>query len=732
MRKEQAARRDSGDVRQLGIGLSTLHRDVRPRAVEHPRRAPLRAGGWDAARSSAGRSARSSSEDRDLAARTGSRDLVVADRRRRTRRRPRTRSRSCTATRLITPLGMDTYGSRSVSVGGEAIRHAVEKVKEKARTIAAHELEVSEDDLDWADGSFRVKGAPDKARTIPDLAHVGVARPRAARRRRAQPGRDGGLRPTNFTWPCGDARLRRRGRYRDGPDGHPSKYVAVDDCGIVINPMIVDGQVHGRRRAGRRRGALRGSDLRRVREPHDLVDDAVPDPDRDGDPGHDPAIAGDAVDDEPLGVKGIGEAGTIASPPAVINAVVDALSHLGVTEVGKPASPERVWRAIREAKRRFGMIPAPFDYARAGSVEEAISLLGSDADAKVLAGGHSLLPAMRLRVARPSMLVDIGTDRRPVVRPRGRRSDRDRRAHPSPRRREQRGARAALSDRRATRRGRSATRRCVTWARSAGRSRTAIRRPTCRRAARARRGVRRAGTERHADGRGDRRSSRRCSRRRSRPTRCSPRSAIPKATAGWSYLKFQRRAQDWAVVGVSAVRVERRGPRRPDEHGAHADARGGRRGGGGGRLGPRVRRRTRRRGDRAPRTMRSGQRRVPPPAGEGPRSARARGGLGLALLARGPRIRYSRGRRIVFSVVVERRGSRSRPSRPRQPESSGDYVRRYRRRAKADRRRRRGSPPPPPDHGRRSRRRDRRRPRLVDVRADGPRARSTSASAPWS
>ena len=107
----------------------------------------------------------------------------------------------------------------------------------------------------------------------------------------------------------------------------------------------------------------------------------------------------------PMGVKGIGEAGTIASPPAVINAVVDALAHLGVRNVARPATPERVWNAIQEAQK---MIPAAFEYEVAESVEHAIELLGSKEDPKLLAGGHSLLPFMKFRLARPATLIDLG------------------------------------------------------------------------------------------------------------------------------------------------------------------------------------------------------------------------------------------------------------------------------------------------------------------------------------
>jgi carbon-monoxide dehydrogenase large subunit len=251
---------------------------------------------------------------------------------------------------MITPLGMDTYGSRSVSVGGTAIHFAVEKVKEKARTIAAHELEVSEDDLEWADNAYRVKGAPDKARTIPDLAvsawHAHDLPAGTEPHLNATAVYD----PPNVTWPAGAHVCVVE---VDTETGRTDivKYVAVDDCGTIINPAIVEGQVHGGVAQGVAEalyeeaiyddtGNLLTSSMTQY-----LVPTAV----------EVPTIVSDNSQKtpsttNPLGVKGIGEAGTIAAPPAVVNAVIDAVSHLGVTTIGKPASPERVWRAIQDAK----------------------------------------------------------------------------------------------------------------------------------------------------------------------------------------------------------------------------------------------------------------------------------------------------------------------------------------------------------------------------------------------
>jgi len=249
----------------------------------------------------------------------------------------------------VTPLGMDTYGSRSLSVGGVALHFAMEKIKEKARTIAAHELEVSEDDLEYTDNAFRVKGAPDKARTIPELAmSAWHAHDLPAG---TEPNLDATAvyDPPNFTWPAGTHICVVEVDTQTGATDI-LRYVAVDDCGTVINPMIVEGQVHGGVAQGiaealfeeaiyDESGNLSTSSMTQY-----LIPGATEIPPMMLDRTVTPSTT------NPLGVKGIGEAGTIASPPAVINAVVDAVSHLGVTDVGKPASPERVWRAIRDAE----------------------------------------------------------------------------------------------------------------------------------------------------------------------------------------------------------------------------------------------------------------------------------------------------------------------------------------------------------------------------------------------
>ena len=347
-RAEQAARRASGDTKQLGIGVSSY--------IEMCGLAPsnilgaLRyvAGGWDGA---------------EIECRPFGKVVV------RTGTSPHGQGHETAWAQIVadglgvTPedvevlhgdtsqsrIGMDTYGSRSVSVGGEALRRAVEKVREKARKIAAHELEVSEDDLEWSDKAFRVKGAPDKARTIPDLAtSAWTAHSLPAD---VEPMLEGTavFDPPNFTWP-GGTHICVVEVDTDTGKTDIVRYVAVDDCGNVINPMIVDGQVHG--------GVAQG-----VAEA--LYEEALYDESGNLTSGNMTQYLVPSASEIPtmlldrtvtpsttngLGVKGIGEAGTIAAPPAVVNAVIDAVSHLGVTHIEKPVTPERVWRAIKDAQ----------------------------------------------------------------------------------------------------------------------------------------------------------------------------------------------------------------------------------------------------------------------------------------------------------------------------------------------------------------------------------------------
>ncbi len=249
----------------------------------------------------------------------------------------------------ISPIGLDTYGSRSLAVGGIAVAMACDRVLDKARHIAAHHLEAAHDDLDFAAGSFGVKGTPEKALPLAAIAFqafTGHNLPEGM-----EPNLEASVTydPPNFSWPFGThVCVVEVDEETGGVD--VLKYVAVDDCGNQVNPLIVEGQIHGGVIQGLAQalyeeavydadGNLRTSSLADY-----LVPAASDVP---------PITTDQTVTPSPtnqLGVKGIGEAGTIGAAPAVINAIVDALSDLGVTDVAMPASPQRVWAAIQAAK----------------------------------------------------------------------------------------------------------------------------------------------------------------------------------------------------------------------------------------------------------------------------------------------------------------------------------------------------------------------------------------------
>jgi carbon-monoxide dehydrogenase large subunit len=249
----------------------------------------------------------------------------------------------------VSHAGLDTYGSRSLPVGGVALCYAAEKVVDKARQIVAHQLEVSADDLDFADGTFSVKGSPDKEMTLAAAAWAAFAA------HDLPDGMEPGLEatatydPPNFSWPGGAHAAVVEVDTETG-DARLVRYVAIDDVGTVVNPLIVDGQVHG--------GITQGISTALYEEGSydeagslltaNLVTYLVPSA------AELPSYELDRTESRsptnPLGVKGVGETGTIAAAPAVINAVLDAVSHLGVEDIQMPATPERVWRAIQEAK----------------------------------------------------------------------------------------------------------------------------------------------------------------------------------------------------------------------------------------------------------------------------------------------------------------------------------------------------------------------------------------------
>ena len=346
---DQQQRRDRGDVKQIGLGFSTYNEmcGLAPSRILGAIR--YAAGGWETAtirclptgtfQVVTGTSPHGQGHETAWS-------QIVAD------------QLGCDPSEVevlhgdtsISAYGLDTYGSRSLPVGGAALWTAGEKIIEKAREIVAHQLEVAAEDLDYEAGTFTVKGSPDKEMTVKGAAWAAFAAHNLPDGMEPTLEATATYDPPNFSWPggahaavvevdtgTGDARLIR--------------YVAIDDIGTVVNPLIADGQVHG--------GITQGIATA-------LYEEAIYD--EDGNlsngtlatylvpsaaelPSYELGRTETKATDQPFGAKGVGETGTIAAAPAVINAVIDALSHLGVTDIQMPATPERVWRAIEEAKQ---------------------------------------------------------------------------------------------------------------------------------------------------------------------------------------------------------------------------------------------------------------------------------------------------------------------------------------------------------------------------------------------
>jgi carbon-monoxide dehydrogenase large subunit len=243
------------------------------------------------------------------------------------------------------PYGLGTYASRSTPTAGAAAAMAARKIRDKAKKIAAHLLEVSEEDLEWEVGKFSVKGAPQKAVTIQDVAF-------AAYTNHPQ-GMEAGLEavhyydPPNLTFPFGSY-ICVVDIDRDTGEVHVRRFVSVDDCGNIINPMIVRGQIHGGLTMGLapalyeeisydEDGNIHGGSFMDYLVPTamevpkwETFHTVTPSP------------------HHPLGAKGVGESATVGAPPAIVNAVVDALSHLGVRHIDIPMTPDKVWAILEE------------------------------------------------------------------------------------------------------------------------------------------------------------------------------------------------------------------------------------------------------------------------------------------------------------------------------------------------------------------------------------------------
>jgi carbon-monoxide dehydrogenase large subunit len=349
LRREQEERRRSGDPVQLGIGISTF--------TEMCGLAPSRvlgslsygAGGWEAA------------SIRMLA--TGKVEVITGA-------SPHGQGHETAFSQIvadqlgvpfedveilhgdtqIAPKGLDTYGSRSLAVGGIAIVDASQKVIAKARKLAAHMLEADEKDLEFANGTFTVRGT-DKGKAIQEIAFAAFMAHDLPDGMEPSLDADAVYDPENFSFPHG---THLAAIEVDTETGHVDlrKYVCVDDIGTVINPLIVEGQVHGGLAQGIAQALFEEANYD---EQGTLVNGTLVDytlPSAADLPSFDTHVVSTPATSNPLGVKGVGEAGTIASTPAIVNGVIDALRHLGVTEVEMPCTSQRVWRAIQDAKGR--------------------------------------------------------------------------------------------------------------------------------------------------------------------------------------------------------------------------------------------------------------------------------------------------------------------------------------------------------------------------------------------
>ncbi|MGA1043194.1 MAG: xanthine dehydrogenase family protein molybdopterin-binding subunit, partial [Burkholderiaceae bacterium] len=248
------------------------------------------------------------------------------------------------------PFGMGTYGSRSISVGGSAIMKALDKIEAKAKKIAAHLLEASDTDIEFANGEFVVKGT-DKKIPFGQVALTAYV-PHNYPLDKLEPGLNetAFYDPTNFTYPAGTYICEVEINPKTG-ETRVDRFTAVDDFGTIINPMIVEGQVHGGLAQGIGQALLENCVY--DRDSGQLLTGSYMDyamPRADDLPEFKIGHVCTPCTTNPLGTKGCGEAGAIGSPPAVMNAVLDALAPLGVKDMDMPASPHRVWKAIQEAR----------------------------------------------------------------------------------------------------------------------------------------------------------------------------------------------------------------------------------------------------------------------------------------------------------------------------------------------------------------------------------------------
>ena len=375
LRAEQQRRRESGDPVQLGIGFSTF--------TEMCGLAPSRvlgslsfgAGGWESA------------SIRMLP--TGKVEVVTGS-------TPHGQGHETAWSQLvadslgvpfedievlhgdtsISSRGLDTYGSRSLVVGGSAVVKAADKVVAKARKIAAHLLEASEDDLEFSGGTFSVRGTPGTGLGIQEIALAVFAAHNYPEGIEPSIDAEATFDPENFSFPHG-THLCAMEVDTDTGLVKIRKYACVDDIGTIVNPLIVEGQVHG----GLAQGIAQALYEEAVYDADGnlttgtFVDYLVPSA---ADlPHFDTGNTVHTAPGNPIGAKGVGEAGCIASTPAVVNAAIDAVRHLGVSDIRMPLTPERVWRAIHHGGDGGDRAPARTN-AQAVDSSEGPSTQGGD------------------------------------------------------------------------------------------------------------------------------------------------------------------------------------------------------------------------------------------------------------------------------------------------------------------------------------------------------------------
>jgi carbon-monoxide dehydrogenase large subunit len=381
LRAEQQRRRDSNDPVQLGIGFSTF--------TEMCGLAPSRvlgslsygAGGWEAA------------SIRMLP--TGKVEVVTGS-------TPHGQGHETAWSQIVadqlgvpfedvevlhgdtavSPRGMDTYGSRSLVVGGTAVVKAAEKVVAKARKVAAHMLEASEDDLEFAAGKFSVRGTPGAGVGIQEVALAVFAAHDYPEGIEPTIDAEATFDPVNFSFPHGTHICAME---VDTDTGFVKirKYACVDDVGTIVNPLIVEGQMHGGLAQGIAQALYEEAiyDADGNLTTGTFVDYLVPSA---ADlPHFDTGNTVHPAPGNPLGAKGVGEAGCIASTPAVVNAALDAVRHLGVSDIRMPLTPERVWRAIHQGGDGGDRVAAGSNAQGATSSE---TVLSESTDASSLGG----------------------------------------------------------------------------------------------------------------------------------------------------------------------------------------------------------------------------------------------------------------------------------------------------------------------------------------------------------